>query len=139
MTVRPRFHGLLAVTAATLAGATLVACGSDGGGAGKNTDPARLAHVHGLGVDPADGRVYVATHDGLYTVGKGKEPKLVGDREDDFMGFTVTGKGTFIASGHGAPGSGRPANLGLLESKDAGRTCSVSTRPESSAAVRTTA
>jgi hypothetical protein len=38
------------------------------------------------------------------------------------MGFTVTGKGAFLASGHGAAGSGRPANLGLIESKDSGRT-----------------
>jgi photosystem II stability/assembly factor-like uncharacterized protein len=69
--------------------------------------------------------VYVATHDGLYTVAEGGQPQLVGDREDDFMGFTVTGENTFIASGHGAEGSGRPGNLGLIESKDAGRTWSV--------------
>ncbi|MEV0938314.1 F510_1955 family glycosylhydrolase [Streptomyces phaeochromogenes] len=83
---------------------------------------ATLSHVHGLGGDPADSRVYVATHNGLYTVAKGQQPKLVGDRKDDFMGFTVTGKNTFIASGHGAPGSDRPSNLGAIETKDAGRT-----------------
>ncbi|WP_326732778.1 hypothetical protein [Streptomyces phaeochromogenes] len=63
-----------------------------------------------------------ATHNGLYTVAKGQQPKRVGDRKDDFMGFTVTGKNTFIASGHGAPGSDRPSNLGAIETKDAGRT-----------------
>ncbi|WP_328285678.1 F510_1955 family glycosylhydrolase [Streptomyces sp. GQFP] len=77
--------------------------------------------MHGLGVDPADGRVYVATHTGVYTVTKGGKPKLVGDGEDDFMGFTVTGENTFIASGHGAEGSDRPGNVGLIETKDAGR------------------
>jgi len=76
--------------------------------------------VHGLGVDPADGRVYVATHDGLYTVAKSQKPTLVGDRKDDFMGFTVTGKSTFIASGHGAESSDRPGNLGLIETKNSG-------------------
>jgi hypothetical protein len=66
--------------------------------------------------------VYVATHDGLYTVAEGRQPKLVGDRRDDFMGFTVADESTLIASGHGAEGSGRPGNLGLIQSTDAGRT-----------------
>ncbi|WP_405864500.1 hypothetical protein [Streptomyces sp. NBC_00005] len=86
-----------------------------------STSAPALSHVHGLGVDPADGRVYVATHDGLYTVAKGQKPKLVGDRRDDFMGFMVTGKNTFITSGHGAEGSDRPGNLGLIQSRNAGR------------------
>ncbi|MFZ3495851.1 F510_1955 family glycosylhydrolase [Streptomyces sp. 5.8] len=122
MTVRLRLRPFATAAAATLTAVTLAACGTGGDGPAGATKPASLAHVHGLGVDPADGRVYVATHDGLYSVGKGAEPQLAGDRKDDFMGFTVTGKGTFIASGHGAPGSGRPANLGLIESKDAGLT-----------------
>lgn len=126
MTARPTLRPLLAVAGTSIAAMVLAACG--GGSSDADTAPdvsdssGALSHVHGLGVDPADGGVYVATHDGLYTVAKGKKPKLVGDRKDDFMGFTVTAEGAFIASGHGAPGSGRPNNLGMIESKDAGRT-----------------
>ncbi|MDK9500932.1 exo-alpha-sialidase [Streptomyces katrae] len=125
MNVRPRMQTLLAFIAVPLSALALTACGgqgADGGTVEETSGAAKLAHIHGLGVDPADGRVYVATHDGVYTVAQGAEPQLVGDRKDDFMGFTVTGKGTFIASGHGAPGSGRPGNLGLIQSKDAGHT-----------------
>ncbi|TPQ19932.1 F510_1955 family glycosylhydrolase [Streptomyces sporangiiformans] len=126
MTARPAVRPLLAIAGASIAALVLAACGggaTEAGSAAETSEsPRMLSHVHGLGVDPADGRVYVATHDGLYTVAKGGKPKLVGDRKDDFMGFTVTGENTFIASGHGAEGSGRPGNLGLIESKDAGRT-----------------
>lgn len=132
MTARPAVRTLLTVVGASIASLALVACG--GGSAGTaNADTAAdasdssdsswvLSHVHGLGVDPADGRVYVATHNGVYTVAKGGKPKFVGDSKDDFMGFTVTGDNTFVASGHGAEGSDRPGNVGLIESKDAGRT-----------------
>ncbi|MBC9723887.1 F510_1955 family glycosylhydrolase [Streptomyces sp. TRM68367] len=128
MTARPAIRPVLAIAGASVAALVLAACG----GGSSDTDAAAnasqssgaLSHVHGLGVDPADGRVYVATHSGLYTVAKGQEPKLVGDRKDDFMGFTVIGENTFVASGHGAPGSDRPGNVGLIETKDAGRTWS---------------
>ncbi|UUU25236.1 F510_1955 family glycosylhydrolase [Streptomyces sp. DSM 40750] len=126
MTARPAIGPVLAAAGASVAALVLAACGggsSDtGDGASTSRSSQTLSHVHGLGVDPADGRVYVATHNGLYTVAKGQKPKLVGHRRDDFMGFTVTGEKTFIASGHGAPGSGRPGNVGLIETKDTGRT-----------------
>ncbi|MGP4045371.1 F510_1955 family glycosylhydrolase [Streptomyces sp. 2A115] len=126
MTARPAARPLLAIAGASVAALVLAACGdssSETGAAASESQPSGvLSHVHGLGVDPADGRVYVATHSGLYTVVKGQKPKLVGDSKDDFMGFTITGENTFIASGHGAPGSDRPGNVGLIETKDAGRT-----------------
>jgi photosystem II stability/assembly factor-like uncharacterized protein len=126
VTARPAVRPLLAIAGASVAALVLAACGgssSDTGAAANASQPSEaLSHVHGLGVDPADGRVYVATHSGLYTVAKGQKPKLVGDSKDDFMGFTITGENTFIASGHGAPGSDRPGNVGLIETKDAGRT-----------------
>ncbi|MGW7170062.1 F510_1955 family glycosylhydrolase [Streptomyces sp. NPDC054884] len=126
MTARPAIRPPLAIAGASAAALVLAACGgssSDTGDAASTSHPsAALSHVHGLGVDPADGRVYVATHSGLYTLAKGQKPKLVGDSKDDFMGFTVTGEKTFVASGHGAPGSDRPGNVGLIETKDAGRT-----------------
>ncbi|MDQ0948550.1 hypothetical protein QFZ24_002473 [Streptomyces phaeochromogenes] len=126
MTARPAARPLLAAAGVTLASLVLAACGGGSSDTDTRADTSgsseMLSHVHGLGVDPADGRAYVATHNGLYTVAKEQKPKLVGDRKDDFMGFTVTGKNTFIASGHGAPGSDRPGNLGAIETKDAGRT-----------------
>lgn len=117
---------LLAIAGTSIAALILAACGGGSPDAETAADASDssgpLSHVHGLGVDPADGRVYVATHSGLYTVAKGQEPKLVGDRKDDFMGFTITGENTFIASGHGAPGSDRPGNVGLIQTKDSGGT-----------------
>ncbi|MFF9148584.1 F510_1955 family glycosylhydrolase [Streptomyces sp. NPDC014861] len=79
-----------------------------------------LTHIHGLGLH--EGTLYVATHEGIHSPGAGGAPVLVGDRRDDFMGFTVAPDGTFLASGHPAPGSGGPSNLGLVASSDAGRT-----------------
>ncbi|QNE76382.1 exo-alpha-sialidase [Streptomyces finlayi] len=82
-----------------------------------------IRHVHGLGIDPADQRLYVASHDGLFTTGKGGTAVRVGDSEDDFMGFTVVGAKTFLASGHPAPdATAGQANHGLIESTDAGKT-----------------
>ncbi|MCD2462971.1 exo-alpha-sialidase [Streptomyces sp. MBT42] len=81
---------------------------------------AALGHIHGLGL--RGGRLYVATHQGVHTPGADGSPVLVGDRRDDFMGFTVTADGAFLASGHPAPGTGGPADLGLLTSTDAGLT-----------------
>lgn len=124
MTARPATRTLFAATGTALAALALAACGSGSSdtGAAASEESISLSHVHGLGIDPADKRVYVATHNGLYTVAKGQEPKLVGESKDDFMGFTVTGDNTFVASGHGAPGSDRPGNVGLIETKDAGTT-----------------
>jgi hypothetical protein len=91
-----------------------------------DTDPG-LVHVHGLGVNPRDGALYAATHTGLFVV-RDDGASRVADRHQDTMGFTVIGPDRFIASGH--PDfqdpkllkPGRPPLLGLVESRDAGRT-----------------
>ncbi|MFJ3620668.1 F510_1955 family glycosylhydrolase [Streptomyces iakyrus] len=111
----------VAATALALA-LTLAAC-SDSGGSEESTDKSAAAgttvsHIHGLGLDPTDQRLYVATHEGVYTPDAKGEPELVGDSKDDFMGFTVAGAKTFYASGH--PTSG--GNKGLIKSDDAGKT-----------------
>lgn len=82
----------------------------------------RIEHVHGLGVNPADGELYAAAHNGVFRVGEGGKAQRVGDGEQDTMGFTIVGADHFLASGHPAPGAGGPANLGLIESTDGGRT-----------------
>ena len=85
--------------------------------------PATLAHVHGLGINPADGMLYAASHFGVFAVPTDKAPERVGDRAQDTMGFVVVGADHFLGSGH--PDRLEPdtaPHLGLIESKDAGRT-----------------
>ncbi|MET9378268.1 F510_1955 family glycosylhydrolase [Streptomyces sp. NPDC002992] len=124
----PRPRSLFAVGSVVAGALSLAACGdgSASGGAvagteGVKPDSALHSHIHGLGVDPEDGRLYVATHEGIFTSDEAGSPRLVGDSRDDFMGFTVAGAKTFLASGHPAPGSGQPADHGLIKSTDAGK------------------
>lgn len=78
-------------------------------------------HVHGLGVNPADGSLYVATHTGLFLMAKGsEEAERVGDSYQDTMGFTVVGADRFLGSGHPDLRTDLPPLLGLIESADAG-------------------
>ena len=86
-----------------------------------------LVHVHGLGVNPADDRLYAATHTGVFRVERDGSAARVGDRYQDTMGFTVMGPDRFLASGHpdirddALRRPDRPPLLGLVESSDAGR------------------
>ncbi|NBE50128.1 F510_1955 family glycosylhydrolase [Streptomyces boluensis] len=123
-------HAAVAAAALPLA-ALLTACSGGGrsesgpSGGSHSSDVASdvtISHIHGLGLDPAGQRLYVATHEGVYTPDADGKPRLVGDSKDDFMGFTVARKNTFYASGHPAPGAGGPANKGLIKSTDGGRT-----------------
>ncbi|MEU1866306.1 F510_1955 family glycosylhydrolase [Streptomyces gardneri] len=121
-TMKKHFPGPSATTTAaalalTLA-LTLTACSQEP--AADDSPGGALSHIHGLGV--RGDTLYVATHDGIHTPDATGRPTRVGDRRDDFMGFTVTASGAFLASGHPAPGSGGPADLGLVESTDSGRT-----------------
>lgn len=84
-----------------------------------------LLHVHGLGVDPADATLYVATHSGLFRVVGTGDASPVGRHRYDLMGFTVVGPGRFIASGHPDVAGIRqtlPGQLGVMASADAGGT-----------------
>jgi hypothetical protein len=107
--------GMLATAAC--APAATPSGGPDGAG-----DPG-LAHVHGLGVDPADGTLYAASHYGVFRLPTDGEPVRIGERRQDTMGFTIVGARHFLGSGHPDPTeSNRPPHLGLIESTDAGRT-----------------
>jgi hypothetical protein len=108
----------IAATAALALGLTACSSGTDT----SDSSQSAVSHVHGLGIDPADGKLYVATHEGIFTPGKDNEAQRVGDSKDDFMGFTVAKSKTFLASGHPAPGTDAPANRGLIESTDSGNT-----------------
>lgn len=88
-----------------------------------DAESAAVSHIHGVGVDPADGTLYVATHEGVLAADESDPAswRRVGDRAD-YMGFTVIGPGHFLGSGHPEPGSAEPSHRGLLESTDAGET-----------------
>jgi hypothetical protein len=80
-------------------------------------------HVHGLGINPADGALFIATHTGLFRAPAG-EPRArrVKDRFQDTMGFTVVGPDRFLGSGHPDGREDLPPFLGLIRSADAGET-----------------
>ena len=116
--------GVAALAIAVLA-ASLLASGGGGeaGGSGSEGGAQSIADVHGVGVDPRDGALYIATHTGLFRSPAGAATaKRVDAPEQDLMGFSVAGPGRFVASGHPGPGQGLPSSLGLIESRDGGRT-----------------
>lgn len=80
-----------------------------------------FGHVHGLGVNPADDRLYVASHVGVFRE-TDQGFRRVADRWQDTMSFTVAGPDHFLGSGHPDLREDKPAQLGLIESTDAART-----------------
>lgn len=108
----------LALASSTL---VLVAAACGGGAAGGGLDPDAV-HVHGLGINPADSALYIAAHTGLFRMAPGSDrAERVGDRRQDTMGFTVVGADHFLGSGHADLRDDLPPLLGLVESRDAGR------------------
>lgn len=117
---------LLSLTV-VLVGAAVASCGGD-----ERSDVSRpdsstrpddaLHHIHGLGVDSRSGALYVATHTGLFLAPPGKtQVRRIGDSRQDIMGFSVAAPGRFVGSGHPDPSQDLPPNLGLIESRDGGR------------------
>jgi hypothetical protein len=87
----------------------------------KIEDPGPI-HVHGLGINPKDSALFVATHTGLFRAAKGEPTaERVANRYQDTMGFTVIGPDRFLASGHPDAREGLPPFLGLIRSDDAGQ------------------
>lgn len=118
---------LLSAVTALLA----AACGGDSRGSeqppsdstpSRGSSTAELEHIHGLGVDPSSGTLYVATHFGLFRAARNQvKLQRVGTNRQDIMGFSVVGPGRFLGSGHPDPSQNLPPNLGLIESRDGGR------------------
>ncbi|MCP9276337.1 F510_1955 family glycosylhydrolase [Mycolicibacterium arenosum] len=107
--------------AAILTGTLTAACSSNAPDSAPPAIVPGMVHIHGLGINPSDETLYVATHYGLYTAGTDQAPQRVGDLVQDFMGFTVTGPDEFLASGHPDPADRQqPPHLGLIKSLDAG-------------------
>jgi hypothetical protein len=115
---------LIAVVAALVAG-----CGGDdqtgspsGDGGDSLVSDAGPQHVHGLGINPSDNSLYIATHSGLWRAPAGQpKAKRVAGIYHDLMGFTVVGPNQFLASGHPDARHDLPPQLGLQRSTDAGR------------------
>lgn len=108
-----------------LAALLLAGCGEEEGtpsapDGAAGGDPG-IVHVHGLGRNPADGSLLIATHTGLFRVAAGAEaPVRVAGHYQDTMGFTVLGPDHFLGSGHPADVQKDPPFLGLIESRDGG-------------------
>jgi hypothetical protein len=99
----------------------------DGSSASSGTADAGPVHVHGLGINPADRSLLIATHTGMYRVARNAKTAVrIGESRQDTMGFTVAGPDHFLGSGHPdieeAVARDLPGHLGLIESRDAGRT-----------------
>jgi hypothetical protein len=114
------------VVALVLLAVGLAGCG---GGAADPTTPSGGAtdsgpqHVHGLGINPRDGALVIATHTGLFrAMPDERHARRVGDLYQDTMGFTVVGPDQFLGSGHPDARADLPPLLGLIRSEDGGRT-----------------
>lgn len=116
-----RLRRLAAIGSVTLV--AIAGCGGDKKTVPDSTEAEPgIVHVHGLGVDPGDGALYIATHTGLFRSPEGEDrASRVGDSYQDTMGFTITGPGRFLGSGHPDARSDKPPMLGLIESLDAGK------------------
>jgi hypothetical protein len=118
---------LLAVLEVGAVFGVLAGCGGEDGRSGEATSPAvdqgsELHHIHGLGVDSRTGALYVATHTGLFMAPpRQTRVRRIGDTRQDIMGFSVAEPGRFVGSGHPGPSQNLPPNLGLIESRDGGR------------------
>lgn len=84
-----------------------------------------VVHIHGLGINPKDNALFVATHTGLFRITAESKAERMGDRFQDTMGFTIVGPDRFLGSGHPDLREMReqklPPLLGLIESTDVGR------------------
>lgn len=102
-------------------------CGSKEGeqpaGDGSVVGDSGPVHIHGLGINPKDGALFIATHTGLFRAAADERRSVrVADRFQDTMGFTIVGPDRFLGSGHPDLQEGLPPFLGLIESQDAGTT-----------------
>lgn len=128
---RPRREQVLLLAVAAVTLPVIVWAGvriADRGGklASVSDEVPGLSHVHGLGINPADGSLIVATHFGAFRLAADAATATrIGGSFQDTMGFTVAGPNHFLGSGHpdlAGSKAGQPSRLGLIESKDSGKT-----------------
>lgn len=105
---------VLAVLVGLLAG-----CGGEEDATSSQLGP---RHVHALAEAPGDEALYIATHTGMFRLeASASSADRVGDRYQDTMGFTIVSSERFIGSGHPDLRDDLPPLLGLIESRDQGR------------------
>jgi photosystem II stability/assembly factor-like uncharacterized protein len=115
-------RGLLGLVAVAVVLAAAGVWRLSGDGRGTSAADAGPVHVHGLGINPADQALFIATHTGLFRAGDGESKAVrVGDNYQDTMGFTVVGENRFLGSGHPDLRTDLPPLLGLIESTDDGK------------------
>jgi photosystem II stability/assembly factor-like uncharacterized protein len=118
---------VLRVTAASAVVVALAAgCSSSESGSTAAAPSAEIGvlpsgHVHAVAIDPGDGALLLATHEGLIEVGADGALTPTGP-VIDLMGFTVVGPDHYLASGHPGLRVALPQPVGLIESTDGGRT-----------------
>lgn len=107
-------------------GIIILIASRDDAPAPRDASDTGVAHVHGLGVNPVDGSLIVATHYGSFRLAVDQdEVTRIGASYQDTMGFTVAGPDHFLGSGHpdlAGRRAGQPTQLGLIESTDGGET-----------------
>jgi photosystem II stability/assembly factor-like uncharacterized protein len=74
-------------------------------------------HIHGLGYDSKNNRLFIATHYGIFVWKEGKLFQL-GQSRDDFMGFSLHPSNFDVIYTSGHPKSG--GNMGVMKSEDGG-------------------
>lgn len=78
-----------------------------------------LHHVHGLAYSADGKQLFVPAHYGIAVYGNGRWSKAPGP-DHDYMGFSVT-RDNLYSSGHPAQGTNLVNPIGLMRSRDAGR------------------
>lgn len=132
MTGLPTRRALLATVVGAGAAVALSGCSreetphtDEGHQAPSPDDSGSISHIHAIAFEPSSGAVLLATHTGLFRI-DGRERVLLSPVMD-LMGFAVAPDGTYLASGHPG-GDDLPQPLGLVESRDGGRTWIVRSR-----------
>lgn len=112
---------------ATVTALAIFATGCTATPLGNPDSAPRIDHIHGIAEDPRGDDLFVATHNGIFTLAPdGTISGPIGGHNFDAMGFTVSEDALF-ASGH--PGENTPAelgapNLGIIRSDDYGNSWS---------------
>lgn len=109
--------GLLIIPA--ILALAVVGCSNGGGTERKQLKQVEMEHIHGIGYSPDGQKLYFAAHDGLRLYEKGQWIQPAGEKHD-YMGFSLVDDG-FYSSGHPAPGSEKKNPLGIVKSRDEGK------------------
>lgn len=86
--------------------------------AAARAEPVAFSHIHGLAYD-ASGALMVASHEGLVAFENGRWARRPG-RRHDYLGFAATARGLY-SSGYAEAGSKATGPLGVIRSRDGGR------------------